>query len=539
MVQRKWIWWIALFAAVAFDFLFWGRPPGISFFIFIVVCLAAGIVSAAVSGVAPNWKSALLIPAVLASAAVTFLRTESFTVFCAAAAALGLMMILAYTYRGGNWPLYGIVDHLFAGFRLCATAALHPALLPPEKKPEAEAARDGIPWRRWLPGVLRGAVLALPVILVFAALLSAADPIFEKALKYFFDIDRLPEYIFRLGYVLTGMYLLTGIFLFAILSSREDQISSPERPRIKPFIGFIEAAVVLGSVGLLFAAFVVIQFRYFFGGAANITAEGFTYAEYARRGFGELVAVAFFSLMLFLGFGSLTVREDPLRKRIFSGLGVFLVAMVVVILVSSYRRLVLYEDAYGFTGLRIYTHAFILWLGILLVAAAGLEIAGRIRHFSAAAIAAAFGFTFTLAVLNVDAAIVRWNGLRSFAAGEAALTRTDYSEGLEIRGNARLDTEYFEYLSADAVPELLALYESSPQPEKDRIGAGLSCRLARMEESPRTDWRSYLYPVAEALRLLRASGVADAYPTHTERGVWYVDVGEENIRCPGQQYWMD
>jgi hypothetical protein len=164
MVKRKWIWWIALFAAVAFDFLFWGRPPGISFFIFIVVCLAAGIVSAAASGVAPNWRSALLIPAVLASAAVTFLRVESFTVFCAGAAALGLMMVLAYSYRGGNWPLYGIIDHLFAGFRLCASAALHPAVLPAEKKPAAEPAGSGVSWRRWLPAVLRGAVLALPVV---------------------------------------------------------------------------------------------------------------------------------------------------------------------------------------------------------------------------------------------------------------------------------------------------------------------------------------------------------------------------------------
>jgi hypothetical protein len=530
MVQRKWIWWIALAAAVLFDVLFWGHAPGICFFLFVVVCLAAGIISAAISGVTPNWKSAILIPCILISAAITFLRVEPFTVLCGAALSLGLLMILAYSYRGGNWPFYGEIDHLIAAFKLAASAALHPALLPPEKKAEDAAAPGASNWRRWLPAVLRGLILALPVVLVFATLLAAADPVFERALKYFFDIERLPEYLFRAAYILIGMYLLAGVFLHAILSSREEWLSRPDNPRIKPFIGFVESAVVLGSVCLLFAVFVVIQFRYFFGGVENITAEGFTYSEYARRGFGELVAVAFFSLVLFLGFGSLTRREDPLRRKIFSGIGCFLVAMVVVILVSSYRRLVLYEDAYGFSGLRLYTHIFIIWLGILLVAMAALEIAGRIRWFSAAAITVAFGFTLTLAILNVDATIVRMNGLRSFDA-ESGADRSGVSTAL--------DTTYFAQLSADAVPELLALYAASPQPEKDNIGAGLSCRLARMEQSHNDAWQSYLWPVEEALRLLRASSVAADYPVHEDQWLLYVSVGGIDEECSGQYGWMD
>jgi hypothetical protein len=530
MVQRKWIWWIALAAAVSFDYLFWGHRPGISFFVFVVVCLAAGIVSAAISGVAPNWRSVILIPCVLASAAVTFLRTEPVTAFCGAGMALGLMMILAYTYRGGNWPLYGLIDHISAMFRLGSTAALHPALLPPEKKPAESSPRSPSDWRRWLPAVVRGLVLALPVVLVFAVLLSSADPVFERAMKNLFDVERLPEYLFRLTYILIGMYLLTGVILYAILSSREERLPSPENPRVKPFIGFIESAVVLGSVSLLFAVFVAIQFRYFFGGAENITAEGFTYSEYARRGFGELAAVAFFSLVLFLGFGSLTRRDSALQRKIFSAIGMVLVALVVVMLVSSYRRLQLYEDAYGFTALRIYTHVFIVWLGILLVAVAGLDLAGRIRWFSAAALGMAFGFMLTLAVLNVDATIVRMNGLRSFAA------ETDV---LRSRVNVALDTSYFEELSADAVPELIKLYETSPAPEKDLIGAGLSCRLAQMEQSQTNAWQSYRMPVAEALRLLRGSDVAAAYPVHEGRDGWYVSVAGEDHYCSGQNALMD
>ncbi|MGD0174594.1 MAG: DUF4173 domain-containing protein [Anaerolineales bacterium] len=514
MVRRTWIWGLALATALAFDYLFWKHGPGISFFIFVAVCLTSGVLSAAISGARPSIRSAVLIPCILLTAAITFLRSEPFSMMCAAALTLVLMMILVYSYRGGKWPFYGIVDHVIAVFRLGASAALHPALLPAEK-PAPGAAAPSAAWRRWLPPVLRGLVLALPVILLFAALLSSADPVFGKMMNTLFNIDQLPEYIFRLTYILAGTYLLVGVFLFAILSSREEGIPSPENSRLRPFIGFIEAVVVLGCVSLLFAVFVIIQFRYFFGGVENITAEGFTYAEYARRGFGELLAVALISLLLFLGLGSLTRKEDPLRCKIFSALGIVLVAMVSVILVSAYRRLLLYENAYGFTGLRLYTQVFMVWLGILLIGVAGLEIAGRIRWFNLAVLVAVFGFTLSLAGLNVDATIVRWNGGRAVEGGS-------------------LDVEYLDSLSADAVPALLVLYAASTGSEKDALGSGLACRLQILETRQSNAWQSYTVPGAEALRLLKASPVGSEYPVQEARGALYVTVGGKSVACPGQ-----
>jgi hypothetical protein len=513
MVRRNIIWGIALATAIGFDYLFWKHGPGISFFVFVAACLAAGIGSAAVSGIRPNVRSAVLIPCILAMSVITFLRVEPLTVLCGAAMTLALMMILVYSYRGGRWPFYSIIDHVVAVFRLGATALLHPALLPAEK-PAADQGAPAAAWRRWLPPILRGVVLALPVVLLFTALLSSADPVFARLMKNLFNLDRLPEYIFRLTYILVGGYLLVGVFLYAILSSKEEAISPAGDTRIRPFVGFIEATVVLGSVSLLLAVFVAIQFRYFFGGLENITALGFTYAEYARRGFGELVAVAFLALLLFLGLGTLARREDPLRRNIFSALGIVLVLMVSVVLVSAYRRLALYESAYGFTALRLYTHVFMAWLGILLLAVAGLEIAGRIRWFSLAALVTAFGFTITLAGLNVDATIVRMNG----------------SRGVE---GQPLDAAYLNTLSVDAVPALLDLYSAAGKPERDVIGPNLSCRLYQLEHNRPNAWQSFLAPVEEALRLLRASSVAADFPVHDDR--WStsvtVTVNGQEVSC--------
>ena len=134
---------------------------------------------------------------------------------------------------------------------------------------------------------LTNVVISLVVILaIFAALLASADAAFSSQLEAFlkiFNIENLPQYIFRMVYILVGAYALVGVILHASTQSRDENLLGGNKQLISRFLGFTEAAIVLGSVALLFAAFVAIQFRYFFGGQANITREGYTYADYARR----------------------------------------------------------------------------------------------------------------------------------------------------------------------------------------------------------------------------------------------------------------
>ena len=208
-------------------------------------------------------------------------------------------------------------------------------------------------------------------------MLGSADLVFGQRLEEFielFNLENLPEYIFRFVYILMGAYALAGVFLHAAQQSKEERLVGEGKPVVPSFLGFTEAAIVLGSVAALFAAFVFIQFQYFFGGQTNIQIDGYTFSEYARRGFGELVTVAIFSLLLILSASGVTRRETEMQRRVFSGLGVGIVGLVLVMLVSAFQRLVLYETAYGFSRLRAYTHIFMIWLALLLVAVVVLEI---------------------------------------------------------------------------------------------------------------------------------------------------------------------
>jgi hypothetical protein len=272
---------------------------------------------------------------------------------------------------------------------------------------------------------------------------------------------------------LIAAYALAGAILHAARKSQDQQLWSG-KPFVPQFLGFTEAAVVLGAVVALFAAFVVIQFQYFFGASANIGVQGYTYSEYARRGFGELIAVAFCSLLLFLGLSAIVKRQNPAQRWGFSGLGIGMVLLVGVILVSAFQRLLLYEAAYGFSRLRMYTHIFMIWLGALLAVVVLLELLRRERLFALAALLTTLGFALSLALVNVDASIVRQN-----------VARASQGQGLDV--------PYLASLSPDSVPALVAAYEFKVLPglTRDAVGAVLVCRLHTLSQSTDGDWRSF------------------------------------------------
>lgn len=476
-------WFLVILLGWAFDFLFWKKPAGLNIFIFVTLCLGTGIYLLKADGLRLAPRSSLLLIPIAFLTAVTFFRLEPMTLFLSIAMTVFLMGVFAITYLGGQWTRFGLLNYFLGYLQLFGSVIVRPIGFSAEVRkdqPPANGKRSGRVWP-----VLRGIVIALPVLAVFASLLSSADPIFERYFEDFialFNIENLPEYIFRLVYILVIAYALAGTYLHAAQKSAE-QVD--EKKLIAPFLGFTESVIVLGSVTVLFLTFVVIQFQYFFGGQANITLEGYTYSEYARRGFGELVAVAFFSLLLLLGLGAITRRETDRQRRLFSGFGVTLVGLVLVMLVSAFQRLVLYEFAYGFSRLRTYTHVFMIWLGLLLIAVVVLELLRRERSIGLTMVLASLGFVVSLGLLNVDAFIVRQNVQREIN-GQAASTSDDV--------RVDLDAQYFIGLSDDAVPVLVKAFENESLPVSvhEKLGAALVCKQYERDQVTRDlPWQSF------------------------------------------------
>ena len=476
------LWITVLILGWLFDFLFWQHAPGINFAIFWMLSLIAGFYLLLGDEKRPHRTSLWLLPLFGFFAAVTFIRSEPMTTFLAYTFTMFTLTIFTVTYLGGRWMQYTLSDYASKTLSMIGSLLIRPISFTVDvHKARSEAGVQPSKYN-FMP-ILRGLVIAVPVVMIFASLLASADVVFNQRLEDFvevFKLENLPEYIFRLIYILVIGYGLAGIFLHAATESKDEKLIGEEKTIIPAFLGFIESSIVLGSVVALFAAFVVIQFQYFFGGSTNINVEGYTYADYARKGFGELVAVAFFALMMLLTLSGITKRETETQKKIYSGLGVALVALLLVMLVSAYQRLNLYEAAYGFSRLRTYTHVFLIWIGLLLITTIVLEILHKERMFAFAMLIASFGFAISLPILNVDAFIVNQNIQRELHGGKVE----------------DLDSQYFIELSDDAVPPLVNALQTPSLPDSihEKVSAALACirydREVQRSDSEYT-WQSF------------------------------------------------
>ena len=323
-----------------------------------------------------------------------------------------------------------------------------------------------------LRSLLRGLLITAPVVAIFALLLSSADAVFGHVagqVVTFFLPHSVPG-LFEQG-VMIAVFSVMALTAFWTMLGKTPIVWSDTSPRAKtrPFrLNIIEASMLLGSVNVLFIAFVVIQARYFFGGQANITAQGYTYAAYARRGFYELLAVSCMTMALLVTLEALTSRKRE-EENVFRGLVALMVGLTLVILVAAFQRLSLYEHAYGYTRIRVMSSTFMIWLALLLGALLVAILWHRRVWFWAGCVIAGLGFVLTLNVMNMDGFIAAHNITRFAESG-------------------KLDVSYLLTLSDDALPTIASLVDNPDLDvaEREHLLRGLAMRLVALDRDQET-----------------------------------------------------
>ena len=405
------------------------------------------------------------VPMALAIAALMAWR-DSPTLKGLNLAALCIVVALAmHRARGGRLRTGGLVSYA-AGIGRGAFEALMglPVLVFNDVR-WGEVAR-GRGAQNILP-LVRGLALALPVLGVFAALLVAADAAFEGMMNRVFQLDGpvLMSHLFIGGAI---AWVSAGALRGLALADDSEPLAEPPVPG--PFLGVVEVTVVLGLLNALFVSFVAVQLPYLFGTSSAVEAAGaLGYAEYARRGFFELVWVAGLVLPLLLGLHAAMRRTERGHERVFRWLAGVQVALLFVIIASALHRMRLYQNAYGLTELRLYTTAFMFWLAAVFGWFCATVLRGRRERFTFGALVMAGEALVILHAVNPDARIVHTNAARATA-------------------ERPFDARYASGLSADAVPGLLAALPRSAPAQRCAAGARI---LRRWGPEADSDWRSW------------------------------------------------
>lgn len=309
---------------------------------------------------------------------------------------------------------------------------------------------------------VRGTLIALPALLIFGTLLINADATFARVLRELI--------VFDFGEMVAHLIVIAIISAFCAGFLRSLALSGPLPQTAKPDFLALPAAetnFALGLVNLLFALFVGVQFRYFFGGAPA------ELAQYARRGFFELVWVVGLVIPMLLLLDWLVNKEHG--QKLFRILALVQVALVSVIGASAIHRMQLYREEFGLTRLRFFTTAFMIWLGALLLWFVLTVLTGRRNRFAIGALASGMAVVVLLHVVNPDQIIVE--------------TNVERARG----GHRAFDVDYATRLSDDAVPAIVK--------HADVAGPIV---LARMADQYRPKgWRTWNWSREQARPLIR------------------------------------
>lgn len=177
-------------------------------------------------------------------------------------------------------------------------------------------------------------------------------------------------------------------------------------------LGTVETVIILGLLDLLFLSFVIVQVPYLFGGLELVQdTPDLKLAEYARRGFGELVVVGALVLPMLLASHWLLRRDSGLPEKIFRALACVQIALLFVIMASAAQRLFLLtgEFGYGMTTVRFYPMVVMIWLAVVFGWFVLTVLRGARKHFAWGALWSAIVILGATNLMNPDAFIARTN----------------------------------------------------------------------------------------------------------------------------------
>jgi hypothetical protein len=345
--------------------------------------------------------------------------------------------------------------------------------------------------------VLLGILVSIPIVFFLIIMLSSADMIFSAKISGISDwfsklFNFLLMYKFVIG-VFAGLYLFGLLYL---IFEREDiQKDSKLMDELNNLIQHKKIKgdstvfnILLASILTVYTFFIIIQFKYLFAGA-NLP-NGLNYSEYARRGFFELVFLSVLNITLILLTVYLLHEQIYVNKIKWSQITkiflIYLCFITIILLVSSFYRMMLYNNEYGFTRLRVLVYTFLIFEAI------GLFITFKFimkPDFNIIAIYSIIGLIYYLSlnIMQIDYIIAK-NNIDMYLANETQ----------------SIDIDYLMSLSVDVTPQIMRLIESSEVDviTKYRAGSYLEDINVRYNQNEKK-WQSY------NLSIERAKGIVN------------------------------
>ena len=316
-----------------------------------------------------------------------------------------------------------------------------------------------------------GFLVALPLFAVIFWLLLSADAVFREGSRQLLGGIDLWDICQVIGMVALMFFAVYCLLSYLCEKNIKEEVK--DRRKGEPVL----AITVTGMLTALYLVFSVIQIVYLFLGQMQLPA-GYTYAEYAREGFFQLLAVSVVNLIIVL-VGLSYFRESKVLKAVLTVMSFCTFIMIA----SSGLRMIIYIQYYYLTFLRI----FVLWSLVVLALLFGGIVAAIFRkrfplfRYCCVAVTCCY---LVLSFSHPDYWIAKVN--------VANIAREETGDGF-FKGEPYGDVYYLNDLCADAAPVLVPW-------------------LAELE-----DGQQVYGEQAESYGVVRDSGAKEAVPEYIRR----------------------
>lgn len=297
--------------------------------------------------------------------------------------------------------------------------------------------------------IAAGSIIAIPFLAVIIPLLMSSDAAFEVLVsKIFGEIEEL------LISAVLAVIVSPLIFacLFALGKGAEaltDENALTER-------SFAVSATLINTVLTIlsgcYAMYLFSQSAYFFSAFAGLLPQDYTAAEYARRGFFEMCAVAAINLGIFFAAYILEKRVGKNRiQGLTKGLLTFLTLFTLVLISTSFSKMYMYIERFGLTRPRVLTSCFMILIFSVFVTLLLKLYVRKLPYMKIIIILTALTLC-AVSYTDIDTRVAKYNTERYFSEGEKEI---DIFTILE--------------LSDAKIPYLIKLYENGDTATKDLL----------------------------------------------------------------------
>lgn len=356
----------ALFLSILHSVLFYGQDFGVSVVLFVIPMLLLIIYSLQSKNKVKNAKAFILsIPITLLSLTYALFNNGVLNV-------VNMIAIVVLTTTMITWAVYDkfkfgqafckIFSVIFKPFgNIAEGVRVISNNLFKRNQNEVQVNKKPIKERKIMKQIIIGLVISLPLLIIILALLISADTIFAEILepiKYvimnIFNIKFLGSIYFRAIFIIL-IFMYVVAFICSMLKMDLNKKTNNSKGINMQNITVNTVLTVLNIVYFLFS---IVQFVYLFTNLG--ISEDFDYATYARRGFFQLMFVTLINFVIIIT-TSLNKRETTKGINIYTKImNMFLIVFTVIMILSSFLRMYLYEQEYGYTFLRLLVYFILL-----------------------------------------------------------------------------------------------------------------------------------------------------------------------------------